>query len=67
MSEPATVSCEIETLYSSEEEKIEPEEKKRRENAWKSLIPKETDCPYCKMRVLTIERVCPHCGAINLY
>ena len=64
--EPSILTYEIESLFSSEEE-IEPEEKERFENAWRSLIPRETVCPYCKTRLLTIDRVCPHCGAINLY
>lgn len=36
------------------------------EKTWRSLALRETICPYCKKRVLTIDRRCPHCGAINL-
>ncbi|MHA1643776.1 MAG: hypothetical protein ACTSV0_01965 [Candidatus Freyarchaeota archaeon] len=48
------------------DEELSLEEKEKLEKIWKSLIPRETICPYCKMRVLTLDRECPHCGAINL-
>lgn len=48
------------------DEELSREEREKLEKIWKSLIPRETICPYCKMRVLTLDRECPHCGAINL-
>lgn len=52
-------------LYSeNKEQHIETLE--RLQKTWQSLTPRETICPYCKKRVLTIDRKCPHCGAINL-
>lgn len=54
-----------ESLYFSKDE-VKPEQKQRLEGIWKSLVPRETICPYCKTRVLTIDRKCPRCGAINL-
>ncbi|MBS7250850.1 MAG: hypothetical protein KIH08_09740 [Candidatus Freyarchaeota archaeon] len=55
----------IELLYSKGDE-VEPEEEEKRVAIWKSLVPKETICPYCTRRILTIDRKCPHCGAVNL-
>lgn len=54
----------IEAFYGGGQAKTEYKE--RLEGIWKSLVPKETICPYCKTRVLTIDRKCPRCGAINL-
>lgn len=55
---------ELEIFYGKDETKTE--DKERLEGIWKSLAPKETICPYCKTRVLTIDKTCPRCGAINL-
>ncbi|MEM2959469.1 MAG: hypothetical protein QW261_14310 [Candidatus Jordarchaeaceae archaeon] len=63
--ESTIIGEEIESLYSKIDE-AEPEETEKQEVIWKSLVPKETICPYCTRRVLTIDRKCPHCGAVNL-
>jgi hypothetical protein len=60
----STPSEKFELLFGREE--VKPENKQRLEGIWKSLVPRETICPYCKTRVLTIDRICPRCGAINL-
>ncbi len=63
--ESTIIGEEIESLYSKDDE-VEPKEMEKREEIWKSLVPKETICPYCTRRVLSIDRKCPHCGAVNL-
>ncbi len=65
VTEPSVAIEEIKTAHSMSKE-VEIEEAKKLEKTWKSLVPKETICPYCKKRVLTIDRTCPDCGAINL-
>lgn len=65
ITEPPVPIEEIELAH-SESEELKAEEANRLEKTWKSLVPRETICPYCKKRVLTIDRVCPDCGAINL-
>ncbi|MFB0563792.1 MAG: hypothetical protein ACETWM_21555 [Candidatus Lokiarchaeia archaeon] len=65
VTEPSVPIEEIESA-NSERKELEVKYKKRLEKIWKSLIPRETICPYCKKRVLTIDRECPDCGAINL-
>ncbi len=62
--ESIIIGEEIDSLYSKGDE--EPGETERREIIWKSLIPKDTICPYCARRVLSIDSKCPHCGAVNL-
>lgn len=63
--EPSIAIEEIETAHSVSEE-VKTDQAKRLDKIWKSLVPKETICPYCKKRLLTIDRECPDCGAINL-
>ncbi|MEM3586594.1 MAG: hypothetical protein QXO71_04655 [Candidatus Jordarchaeaceae archaeon] len=55
---------ETKSYYDSGGQSIETMESM--EKIWQSLVPRETICPYCKKRVLTMDRKCPHCGAINL-
>nr|MDO8082099.1 hypothetical protein [Candidatus Freyarchaeota archaeon] len=62
---PSVSSEKVESLYSGSDE-VNPEQEQRLEGIWKSLVPRETICPYCKTRVFTIDRTCPRCGAINL-
>ncbi|WXG42105.1 MAG: hypothetical protein WED07_15300 [Candidatus Freyarchaeum deiterrae] len=47
-------------------DEVKPETKQRLDGIWKSMVPRETICPYCKKRVFTIDKECPCCGAINL-
>lgn len=56
----------IETDFYSESREQHIENLERLQKTWQSLAPRETICTYCKKRVLTIDRKCPHCGAINL-
>lgn len=60
-----SMSTEKSELHYSIRDEVKPD-KQRLEGIWKSLVPKETICPYCKTRVLTIDKKCPRCGAINL-
>jgi hypothetical protein len=62
---PSAPSEKVEPLY-PEGDEVKPEVKQRLDGVWDSMAPRETICPYCKTRVLTIDRTCPRCGAINL-
>jgi hypothetical protein len=62
---PTDLLVGIESFYSKGVE-TEPKVSGRFKKIWESFIPRETICPYCAKPVLSIDNVCPHCGAVNI-
>lgn len=60
-----TIPVEFEVFYKKEVE-LDPKIVERLEKVWESLVPRETICPYCRKPVLSIDRTCYHCGAVNI-
>jgi len=59
------IPVEFEVFYKKEFE-LDPKIVERLEKIWDSLVPRDTICPYCRKPVLSIDRVCYHCGAVNI-